>query len=69
MTEELKPCPFCGNTDIEGPIGRKIKYDVDAIVECQCGASISYNGSSIYKVMEETKEKWNRRASPWVRDI
>lgn len=68
--ERLKPCAHCGNDDIEGPLEKQINWTggkyYETIIECKCGASMSYHGSSIKDVMEEIKKKWNRRASPWV---
>lgn len=62
--EELRPCPFCGNTDIEEE--RIIKYFGDGtlmcdltVVECDnCGAEIL---SSLKHGEPHAKELWNKR--------
>ncbi len=62
--EELRPCPFCGNTDIEEE--RIIKYFDDGtlmydltVVECDnCGAEIR---SSLKHGEPHAKELWNKR--------
>ena len=56
MTEQLKPCPFCGSTDLN------FFCDVESgtyMVRCR-------NCSTLFKqyhaVKDEAKEAWNRRA-------
>lgn len=56
--EPLKPCPFCGNINLEiaqpkFPVGI-IEWYVDCIGECQ--AMIFNQGTK-----EEIIEKWNKR--------
>ena len=56
MNEKLKPCPFCGNTDVllfEGA-GR----GGARIVICDCGASGALSYSK-----KEAIDAWNRRSS------
>lgn len=54
--ERLKPCPFCGNTDITGathkPVGSAEFYEIICV---KCGARI--RRSSKRKAIEA----WNRR--------
>ena len=62
--QELRPCPFCGNTDIEED--RIIKYFDDGtlmcdltVVECDnCGAEIL---TSLKYGEPHAKELWNKR--------
>ena len=62
--EDLRPCPFCGNTDIEEE--HIIKYFGDGtlmcdltVVECDnCGAEIL---SSLKHGEPHAKELWNKR--------
>lgn len=64
--EELKPCPFCGNADIEIEEERIIKYFDDGTLMCDltvveydnCGAEIT---SSLKHGEPHAKELWNRR--------
>lgn len=66
MSDELKPCPFCGGNpatrriveeygaDAEGPAG---EYDAHFQIDCDtCGISIGGEHRS------EATEAWNRRA-------
>lgn len=57
---ELKPCPFCGSTDIHQVlIG--LGHEDEGYQECEgCGAS----GPVKMGVAAQVKA-WNRRASPW----
>ena len=63
MSEELKPCPFCGNTNVYGykeilPSDDNPQYQV--ICDWYyggCGSSSGYWDS-----MEECVKAWNRRA-------
>ena len=65
MIEELRPCPFCGSTDLLW-----YYYDVDNLnnpfdpcVVCNgCGLVIKFHGSERYKMtMDDIRKKWNRR--------
>lgn len=61
MSEELKPCPFCGG---EAEI---TKWHEGYFVECReqsCGGTIG-----AYKTEEETIEAWNTRAERTCRNI
>ena len=57
MMVELKSCPFCGNTDIEGathkPVGSIEFYEVICL---ECGARIRRSSK------RKAVETWNRRA-------
>ena len=56
--EELKPCPFCGDTDIE-IIEPSECYD-EFEVQCQeCGARSEWENSK-----EKAVANWNRRVKP-----
>lgn len=66
MTEQLKPCPFCG-----GKVKSEIKtlgdqYGLYRILffKCQnkdCGAIISFNNGETYSDYMKAIEAWNRR--------
>lgn len=59
MSEELKPCPFCGEADLLGFEQNKQGW---VVVACKnCGASGS-NGRSTTEI--EAAAFWNRRAQP-----
>lgn len=56
---KIKPCPFCGGTDLE--VRDADKY-TDAEVVCMndsCGASVAYG-----KTRDAAVAVWNRRAAP-----
>jgi Lar family restriction alleviation protein len=58
MSEELKPCPFCGSTDEE-------VWQVDEYVKCNdCEAEGPW---SFEQGETEAVELWNRRADPLER--
>jgi len=73
MSEKLKPCPFCGGHDIvSSAMNRGINYrdsEFYLSVTCKkCGAKISVGADlggvpfeCVEQVIEETREKWNRR--------
>ena len=56
---ELKPCPFCGSTDIdiffceEACCGAKARS-----VDCECGCTIWVDC-----IEKDAIEKWNQRSS------
>lgn len=55
MTEELKPCPFCGSTYVDLCVSKF--SSVVACGECQSeGPNIHDEGEAV--------RKWNRRAAP-----
>lgn len=72
MSNELKPCPFCGR---ECEIGYYFSYadgyqpDVDEkttyiIIECYCGCTMKIDVTGVFDVeRKETYaiEKWNER--------
>lgn len=53
---ELKPCPFCGGSDIRI---EKI-YDYYEVLCCDC-----LSRTEEYSTNEEAIEAWNNRPSPW----
>jgi Lar family restriction alleviation protein len=56
MTEELKPCPFCGSSDIE-IYEHPYECQPDLYsVDCDCGA-----GVELFKSRDLAIEAWNRR--------
>jgi len=56
MNEELKPCPFCGSSDIKAKQGKTL------MLHCQgCGAVMfDYEDGA----QRDVRAAWNRRASP-----
>lgn len=65
MANELKPCPFCGGTDISCA---DAGYKTDIwFVQCEdCGATFPHFDSK-----EEAIDHWNRRATEsinWIAD-
>lgn len=52
MSEELKPCPFCGGTAYIHELSDRLY-----IVMCDCGASSGIEGTE-----KEAAAAWNRRA-------
>lgn len=54
MTDELKPCPFCGS---KGEAYRTI----NGTYSCSC-TSCSYASCAGFKTLEESIEAWNKRA-------
>ena len=71
MSEQLKPCPFCGATDKTGLLNicvspAKDIYENEMVdfftVKCHgCGTKIGN-----YYTTEEAAQHWNRRASGWI---
>lgn len=52
MSDELKPCPFCGTTNIEQGIDDLTNYYIGC---ADCGCQVGNNDS-------KGLERWNRRA-------
>ena len=59
MSEELKPCPMCGSSDIE-PSGDN-GYGAFWVCCNGCGLATSEVGPAN---QEQANERWNRRAQP-----
>lgn len=57
MREELKPCPFCGNENIES--GVDISYGMHSFTCNRCKYTISF----LWKKKEKCIEMWNRRVN------
>jgi Lar family restriction alleviation protein len=56
MSEDLKPCPFCGSNALEL---QNLVGDDDFFVSCEdCGIQQIANHTS-----DEAVQKWNRRAA------
>lgn len=69
MSEELKPCQFCGGAPTTtGPLEIGTSDTYETCIECErCGFQISSNdGFSAGKESSRAKavERWNRRAIP-----
>ena len=54
MSEELKPCPFCGSTDVEA---EHIYPDVYCVVCRGCAADLGNFGT-----FQEARTRWNTRS-------
>lgn len=57
MSEELKPCPFCGSSNVEIIEGVFGKYGA-------CRSCCAYGPDSASGCAESAAEKWNRRHVP-----
>ena len=53
---ELKPCPFCGCTDI------RVARDTDAIIERHRAICFKCSAQMYRGTAEKAIEAWNRRA-------
>lgn len=59
MSEELKPCPFCGG---EAQVVRK-PYEPKVCVGCGDDACLGFSGLGwLYETEEQAAAAWNRRA-------
>ena len=59
MTNKLKPCPFCGNTDIH------ITQSYPHYVYClDCGMMVQLAGKAYVKDIPEIIKIWNMRVPP-----
>lgn len=57
MSEELKPCPFCGG---EAEIERKGSIRASMIIAClDCGARVE--SGDVYGLTKPESYKWNTR--------
>ena len=65
MTEDLKPCPFCGDGDLEGPTTEQIEASswVGRITCNCCNAEVTtaYTEPSEAEAIAEIVATWNRR--------
>ena len=68
MTEELKPCPFCGRTDMElcvvDECGDRRGPEEVGHIDCKCGCSMQSDGvhERCVDAKNEVIAQWNRRA-------
>lgn len=61
MSEELKPCPFCGNEQIAIHHGSLYKQRIVPSYWCSC---MDCNAStSVFMCKQEAIEAWNRRSN------
>ena len=70
---EIKPCPFCGNEELDiSEIynnavwwDSKLRYESCLCIACECGCSLKGNianhGISYEKDRAELIKRWNRR--------
>lgn len=68
MTNNLKPCPFCGNKNVKYHTGIGIQeaYDVGDFVYCnQCAARFVFGNFDL----DKTVEQWNKRHEPNPRSL
>jgi Lar family restriction alleviation protein len=57
---DLKPCPFCGSTDISQDDCSEPHYNGTSITCDECGAQVKGWGAS--NCTERARALWNRRA-------
>ena len=58
---KLKPCPFCGNADLE-IIDNSSDEEEDYLICCEgCGGAFMASNDAMPVSKEELIEKWNRR--------
>jgi Lar family restriction alleviation protein len=63
--EELKPCPFCGSTEIAKDETNMNGVYIDSFVQClNCAAAIVYKSGRT-----APSEAWNQRPAPEGRDF
>ena len=76
MTEELKPCPFCGREDMSVSWRRVVRDEnilgTDYMIRCRCGASVIVRMNECDNVENDlptateaariATERWNKRA-------
>lgn len=56
MSEQLKPCPFCGGNNVE-----LVNGDISFWINCvDC-----FTEGPLAEIEEQAKDKWNTRASTW----
>lgn len=61
MSDELKPCPFCGCSDVSMYTNGTDVDDYSYVVECDgCGCTLDTGFESEERAIEE----WNRRKEP-----
>ena len=59
--EGLKPCPFCGNKDVE-IIDNSNELEEDYLICCEgCGGAFMASNEAMPVSKAELVEKWNRR--------
>jgi hypothetical protein len=63
MTQEIKPCPFCGGlVDVDMHKGRTMSGQLSAEIRCyDCEIVISEYGKTEEWAERNTIEKWNTR--------
>lgn len=58
----MKPCPFCGNTDIEVDWGHKDDNPQFGSIDCQvCGAGMFHQAPASPNNKQILLDKWDRR--------
>lgn len=67
MSEDMKPCPFCGGAARWGkcvPGEQELENDGAEYIECEsCGASTCLVFPCMDDVKQPLRDRWNRRAS------
>jgi Lar family restriction alleviation protein len=70
MSDELKPCPFCGETVQVQPCGHadRTGFPYSWFIECDCGISIErgYSHNDLSDITRQSViDMWNRRPQKW----
>ena len=61
MSEEIKPCPCCGSTNVHAYNSKSAQYRQYSIKCMKCGLRVCK------ATLMEAKEVWNRRVTPEVK--
>ena len=66
MSEELKPCPFCGS---EAHISKNYPHPDVTIYRIGCPTCLCYLGGEGIAGLGEVTSRWNARAQPSVPEV
>lgn len=68
MSEELKPCPFCGGNMIvvdSGEICCPVEYEASTrCSDCDTQGPVAYRHDSVNEAIAEATTLWNTRTPP-----
>jgi Lar family restriction alleviation protein len=80
MAETLKPCPFCGGTNLATSYCAYTNMDHEFMPDTvhmhvfdlyckECGCRVQAGGDTYYGAKDAVFEKWNRRAERTCRNV